>query len=134
MIPQGGVAPGIEVQLARQQPSKTYRMDMNAKRISGTVDGLEAVKQAVYKILRTERFRYYMYDASYGSELANLPGGNSALVQSELNRRIRQALLQDDRITEVQDMRIDVTGDEVAAEFTVVSTFGHFQGEVTQHV
>jgi hypothetical protein len=134
MIPQGGVEADIEVQIARQQPNKTYRMDMTTKRIAGTVDSLEAVKQAVYKILDTERFRYYIYDASYGCELANLPGASSSIVQSELNRRIRQALLQDDRITAIQGMNVTATGDEVMAEFTVVSTFGHFQGGVTQHV
>uniref|UniRef100_UPI000A95217A hypothetical protein n=1 Tax=Clostridium sp. NkU-1 TaxID=1095009 RepID=UPI000A95217A len=31
-----------------QMPSKTFRLDTERKRVIGTVDGLEAVKQAVF--------------------------------------------------------------------------------------
>lgn len=127
MIPQGGVTGSVAIQQASQLPSRTYRLDMNYERIIGMVDGLEAVKQAVFKILQTERFEHFIYDSNYGSELSSLPGNSSSVVRSELGRRIRQSLLQDDRITDVQDMNITITGDEALAEFTVVSTYGSFQ-------
>ena len=42
-------------------PSKTYRIDFQTGRISGTVDGRDAMVQAIRKILQTERFQYLIY-------------------------------------------------------------------------
>jgi hypothetical protein len=124
MIPQGGVLGSVGSQQAQQQTSRTYRIDPLTNRIVGLVDGLEAVKQAAYKIFQTERFDHLIYSGGYGGELGALPGKDSSYVQSELGRRIKQALLQDDRITDVQDMQITVNGDEAMATFTVVSIYG----------
>ncbi|MEC0269419.1 DUF2634 domain-containing protein [Paenibacillus anseongense] len=127
MIPTGGMTNAALQQ--SQQPSRTYRIDLKNGRIVGTTDGLEAVKQAVYKILGTERFEYLIYGPDYGSEYGSLIGGNSVLIRSELARRISEALMQDDRITDVQDMKVTITGDSALAEFTVVSQYGSYQTE-----
>ena len=122
MIPQGGIL-GKATQIT-QQPSKTYRMDPLLNRIIGMTDGLEAVRQAAMKILETERFEFLIYSGNYGSELANLPGHHSSYVRTEFARRIREALMQDDRIKDIQDLEIDIRGDEAIASFTVVSIYG----------
>jgi hypothetical protein len=127
MIPQGGVLGSIGSQQAQQQTSRTYHIDLVTNRIVGMIDGLEAVKQAVFHILATERFEHLIYSGNHGSELADLPGKEQALVRAELSRRIRSALLQDDRIIDIQDMQINLTGDEAFAQFTVVSQYGSFQ-------
>jgi len=132
MIPTGGTITR-EIEVA-QQPSRTWRLDLERGRVAGMCDGLEAVQQAVLKILRTERFQYLIYDSDYGSELAGLLGKDQALVQSELRRRIREALLQDDRISDVTDFEIDISGDNATIRFTVVSAFGNLGEEVTVHV
>ena len=44
-----------------QEPSLTYRLDLNSNIISGMTDGLEAVKQAVYHRLGIERYQYPIY-------------------------------------------------------------------------
>ena len=51
------------------QPSLTYALDAENGRIRGKVDGLEAVKQAVYLVLSTERFAHLIYSWNYGAEL-----------------------------------------------------------------
>src|SRR5690606_29056146 len=94
-----------------QQPSLTYGIDFEKGRIIGMIDGLEAVKQAVFLILRTERYRYLIYSTDYGSELEGLIGRDSLFVQSELKRRIREALMQDDRIEDVTNFNIHFNGD-----------------------
>ncbi|MGQ7886865.1 DUF2634 domain-containing protein [Paenibacillus sp. WC2504] len=127
MIPTGGMTNAALQQ--SQQPSRTYRMDLENGRIVGTTEGLEAVKQAVHKILGTERFEYLIYGPDYGSEYGSLIGVNSGLIRSELGRRITEALMQDDRITDVQDMKVMITGDSALAEFTVVSQYGSYQTE-----
>ena len=53
----------------RKQPSRTYRLKDG--RLQGCVDGREAVQQAIYCILNTERF-----------DLANFMGFPSRLVNS----------------------------------------------------
>jgi hypothetical protein len=126
MIPSGGSVGSTNI---AQQPSRTYKIDLTRKQVVGTVDGLEAVKQAVFKILQTSRFEHLIYAGNYGSEATNVVGGSPAGA-AEVGRFIREALLQDDRITAVQDMQISVAGDEMTATFTVVSTFGSFQAEV----
>ena len=110
----------------RQQPSLTWKLDFENKRITQMIDGLEAVKQAAFVILETERFRYLIYSFNFGSELQGLIGKSPLLVRSEIQRLVREALLQDDRITDVRDFTIETNGDSITASFTVVSIFGDF--------
>lgn len=97
-------------------------------------DGLEAVKQAVYKIFHTERFAHLIYDGSYGFEKRGLIGKDPMFVQSEIRRRVQEALLQDDRITSVEDLQIEFDGDTAQVRFTVICDYGTFDMEVTQNV
>lgn len=48
-----------------QMPSKTFRLDTERKRVIGTVDGLEAVKQAVF-------FVFLIQNGSTGSFIAGI--------------------------------------------------------------
>ena len=43
-------------------PSLTWKINEERAEVRGTVDELEAMKQAVRKILQTERYRYAIYD------------------------------------------------------------------------
>lgn len=90
------------------------------------VDGLEAVKQAAFVILETERFKYLIYSFNFGSELQGAIGKSPLFVQSEVRRLIKEALIQDDRITDVRDLTIETQGDSMLVEFTVVTVFGNF--------
>ncbi|MGK5512060.1 DUF2634 domain-containing protein [Brevibacillus formosus] len=125
MIPTGTTILNAPVE-AQEQPSLTWKLDVENKRITQMVDGLEAVKQAVYIILETQRFQYLIYSFDFGSELQGLIGKSPLFVQSEIRRLIKEALLQDDRITDVQNVRFQSQGDSMLVEFTVVSVFGDF--------
>lgn len=114
-----------------KRPSKTYRMDMERNIIAGYTDGLEAVKQAVYKILHTERYDYIIYSFNYGSELKDLFGEQMTYVTSEIKRRIKEALMQDDRIIDVNGFELDRDREELHVYFNVISTEGEFESEVT---
>lgn len=118
------------------QPSLTYEVNLKEKRIIGKVDGLKAIRQAVHKILSTERYEHLIYSPDYGSELTGLIGRDPLYVQSELKRRISEALLQDDRIEEVGEFRFTVLEDRVLVSFTVISLFGKWDEhkEVKQDV
>ena len=46
-----------DVQDAQEMSSRTYRLDLDAGRIVGFVDNLEAVQQAIRKAIITPRFK-----------------------------------------------------------------------------
>ena len=118
----------VEVQTAEKWPSKTYVMNIDGERITGTMtDDIEAVKQAIYKILNTERYQYPIYSWNYGVELADLFGKPIAYVLPEIPRRIKEALVADDRIIDATafDLSHDKRGN-VLAKFKVITIFGNF--------
>lgn len=92
-----------------EQPTYTYRMDPENDAIRGYVDGIDAMEQAIYKILSTQRYQYIIYSWNYGIELKDLFGQPVSYVCPELERRIREALLWDTRIEEVGDFRFDTS-------------------------
>lgn len=107
------------------QPSKTYRLNIENNTISGGyIDGLEALKQAVYKILNTERFDYIIYSWNYGIEVKNLIGEHMSFVIPELERVIKEALMQDDRIEDVTDFEFSINKNIVTTKFKVISIEG----------
>lgn len=107
------------------QPTKTYQMNLEQETVRGYTDGLEAMKQAIYKILLTERYQYIMYSWNYGIELADLFGEPVSYVCPELERRIREALLWDDRIEDVTNFEFSLPKKGVVhVSFTVHTMFG----------
>lgn len=108
----------------RKQPSMTYRL--RDGRISGYVDGLEAVEQAVYCILNTERFEHLIYSWNYGREFGDLFGQSMGVLESKVKKRIREALTQDDRIESVGAFSFSREGRRLFVTFTVSSSLGSF--------
>ena len=109
--------------------SKTYRLDLNTKRITGYIDGIEAIRQAVYKILATERASFSVYGTedgiNYGAELERFIGMSYSFIKSDIERTITDALLQDERVIDVLDFTIDdPKGDTLRFSFTVSTIFG----------
>lgn len=125
MIPSNS---GVSFEI-KQQPSKTYKIDLDKSKIRGYIDELEAVKQAVYKILNTERYKYLIYSWNYGIELEDLFGEPIPYVYSELKRRIEEALVQDDRINSVDSFSFENKKGVVLATFTVHTIYGDIDAD-----
>ena len=53
----------------RTMPSLTWKINEEKAEVRGEMDELDAMRQAVSKILQTERYRYAVYDWNYGVEL-----------------------------------------------------------------
>lgn len=94
-------------------------------RVSGYTDGLDAVAQAVYLILNTERYKFIIYSWDYGVELVDLFGKPMPYVISELPRRIKEALTMDERISDVVDFEFEPVGKRLNISFKVVSDIGN---------
>ena len=110
-------------------PTHTYKWDYDNKRSLDYIDDLEAIKQACYKIIYTERYRHIIYSWNYGIELENLFGKPLTYIYPELRRRITEALETDDRVLSVENFSFTHKKGEVSALFTVVTKFGSFEME-----
>ena len=115
----------------KTMPSLTWKINEERAEVRGTVDELEAMQQAVSKILQTERYRYAIYDWNYGVELEDLYGKNVSYVIPELKKRIEDALLADDRVTAVTDFSFRQEKGSVTAAFMVHTIFGEMKAERT---
>lgn len=110
--------------------SKNYKMYVEEEIVHGYREDLEAMQQVVYKILNTQRYQYIIYSWNYGVELADLFGEPISYVCPELERRIKEALIQDDRITSVDSFSFEILEKrKVCASFTVHTIFGDIKAE-----
>lgn len=136
-----------------QHPTNTYKivfgntekqkgivaMRMSAEvdatdRINGYVDGLDALAQAVYLILSTERYEFIIYSWDYGVEFVDLIGKPMPYVMAELPRRIKDALIQDNRIDDVTNFEFVQHGKQLHVTFTIVSNVGNLSTELEVEV
>lgn len=105
------------------EPSYTYAI--NEDRISGYIDEKEAIKQAIYLIINTERFEYIIYSWDYGIELQDLIGESISYVKSEVKRRITEALICDDRIESIDDFIFEQLSKRILlVKFTANTIYG----------
>jgi len=107
-----------------QPPTLTYALDFENNCVRGLTDGLNAMRQAVQLIMRTERFIHEIYSWNYGIELECLIGQQAVLAQAKAMQNIRDALLCDDRITEVKDFNMKKERNKILLSFTVKTIYG----------
>lgn len=109
----------------RTAPSLTFAMQLDGNRCIGKKDGLEALEQAIYMMLRTEQGEHLIYPEWYGIKTADLAGRSASYVFAELSERIRSLLIKDDRITDVVDFSYSTSGEDMTISYTVVSKIGN---------
>ena len=122
----------VEIQTAAEAPTRTFKIDFDAGRVGGFCDETEAMKQAIYKILQTERFEYLIYSWNYGIELNAVVGKSFQVFASEI-----KALLADSRITDVTDFEVAQIDKRTASvKFTAETIFGEIpiESEVNANV
>ena len=124
MIPSTELLDFEKVAMYRQ-PSLTYKL--TNENVSGKVDGIDAVKQAVYHILATERYANPIYDDNYGVELEQYIGSDYGFIVANIENTLSDALTQDDRITSVIVDDITKNGNTCTVIFTVKTIYGETQ-------
>lgn len=100
-----------------------------------TVTGDEAVKIWVRLALDAKcvRFRFSAHSHAYGNELGALLGRSMSrgILESELKRRITDALCVCPYITGAEDFAFAAQGSGVTARFTVKTVYNSFDEEVS---
>ncbi|WP_231588460.1 DUF2634 domain-containing protein [Enterococcus casseliflavus] len=118
----------MDEEILAQIPSRTYRLQNG--RIAGWIDELAAMRQAIEKVLHTERFTWLIYTDNYGVELKNLLGEELDLVMAEMERIVREALSVDERIIEIENFQLtQESRDTLLVSFSVTTIFGSIQME-----
>ncbi|MER1958791.1 MAG: DUF2634 domain-containing protein [Solibacillus sp.] len=111
------------------EPSKNYNLILDKNRCVGFVDELEAMKQAIFLMLSVERYDHVIYSWNFGVEFNDLLGKPTNYVASEVKRRIRECLLQDDRINEVDSFVVTTNKNKVHVKFTAHTIYGDVESE-----
>lgn len=130
MIPISGIdfETGVNVKV---MPNKTYGLlevegDNGITQAKGFVDGMASIRQAIYKVLKTERDVYAIYNSDYGINLRDLIGKSKVYVSSQIEQRVREALLMDSRVKGVHNFLISEGENkgEMYISFDVYTTEG----------
>ena len=90
------------------------------------VEGNEAIKVWIYKALLTPRYSYSIYSWDYGSELLDLIGKayTSSLTKEEAKRYIKEALLINPYILEVDVLDTTFKNDLLSADIKITTIYG----------
>lgn len=122
-----------DVEEETEQTSRTYRIDFENGCIDGMIDGLDAVKQSIIKVLSTERFKNLIYSENYGCEIKDMmmnDDNTDSFMESEIPALIKEALSDDDRILFVDNFEIYDSDDEkdgLMVTFDVTTIYGNFE-------
>ncbi|MCF2641146.1 DUF2634 domain-containing protein [Roseburia hominis] len=114
----------------KEQPSKTFKMNAEKNVVRGTCDDVEALKQAIFLMLNIERYSCPLVSFNFGAQLSDLIGMPVSYCIPQAEYRIRDTLMQDDRIDKVYDFSFDTSKKGILlAKFKVDSIFGSIEVE-----
>lgn len=97
------------------------------------IDGIEAVKIWIEKVLRTEKFKFKIYESTgYGICLSDFVNGGYPLdfMEVEIEREIREALEKNPDIQRVHSFLFSREKRALACSFTADTKYGQAGGEV----
>jgi len=110
-----------------------YGVDFETGKLTGRkVTGLEAIKVWMWNAIKTARFRYEIFTDEYGSELDTLIGqvNSKEYIESEVKRMCEECL-NNKYIEELTDFDIKMDGNKLHCAFTVITTLGRGEVNVT---
>lgn len=111
------------------QTGLTYYINSKIGRICSMVDGKEAIIQAIYKALDTEKMGYEIYSWLYGLDMEPFIGQDLDYIQTNIQSYIEDCLLQDDRINSIQNLTVEQQEiDSCLITFNVDTTGGIIEG------
>lgn len=106
---------------------KEYEFDFHTGKLTGKIlEDKDAIKMWIYKALLIQRYIYPIYSWDYGQDLEELIGQGYEVdyIKSEVERRIQDCLMVNERITGCHSFEIDLINDTLPITFTADTTFG----------
>lgn len=111
-------------------PSNTYFINFSVKEIQNKITGLNAIKQAIYMMLNTEKKAFTIYPLDYGVSFEKYIGQHYDFITGDAPREIKESLLKDNRILDVTNFKFSKEKEKIFITFTVVTVYGEIDGEV----
>lgn len=99
--------------------------------------GLDSLKMWIMKVMKTERFRFRVYDnVEYGVTLEDLIGSNlpRAYIEAEIKREVTSALTRHTHIENIEEWSFVRDGKWMRIKFRVITVEGAFEMEVNMNV
>lgn len=109
---------------------REYEINLETGQLTGRIlEGKEALKMWIYKALRTNRYRHTAYTWEYGAELEELIGKqyNEGLMNSEVERYIKECLLINEYIKDCYSFEITFKCDVLTVSFVCDTVFGELE-------
>ena len=120
----------LQKQESGRQNTKTFSLNLTNNTIGGKIDGLEALAQSIYLMLNIEADKHIIYPYTYGVSLIDLIGKPSHYVEAVVPGRIKEALMRDDRITNVSNFKFETYKNKLMVEFVVNTIYGEIEKEM----
>lgn len=109
------------------EPTKAYLFSRDLEKVTNVDDEVYALQQAILLYTSIERYDHMIYTWDNFIELKDLFGKPTSYVVSEIPRRFRECLLQDDRILAVNSFQFEVNKNVVAFSYVVESIYGDIE-------
>jgi len=113
----------VEVVDEKDLPTLTYYLDPDTLKIVSLVDENKAMGQAIKLRLETVRAAHAIFSDDYGLE--SMIGLPMSYVRADLPRRIKDAILQDARVTDVTNIVLDGDKDEMHVSLVAHTIYGN---------
>ncbi|AZV57920.1 DUF2634 domain-containing protein [Clostridium sp. AWRP] len=90
------------------------------------VEGNEAIKIWIWKVLNTPRYRYLAYTLNYGNQIEELieKSLSRSVIESEAKRYVEEALSINPYIQEIESFSIEFEGSRAVINFTAKTLYG----------
>ncbi|MCC0640356.1 MULTISPECIES: DUF2634 domain-containing protein [unclassified Clostridioides] len=94
-----------------------------------TVEKNEAIRVWVYKCIKTNKYEHEIYSDDYGTELTDLIGQkySKGLTESEASRYIKEALLMNPYILQVNVLNTNFKKDVLSADIKISTIYGEVE-------
>lgn len=119
----------LDFEEIEEENTQTFGVHFNENIVTGLIDDVAAVRQSIYLLLNIEADQYIIYPYTYGIETLDLIGKPSYYAMAVLPDRIKEALLSDDRITDVTDFDFEVNRNKLTVKFVVNTIYGNISEE-----
>lgn len=106
--------------------TRTFQINFETGKFYGYCDALASVKQAVKLMLAVPRFEHEIFSRNFGHDLQTLIGKSADYVMGDLRRMIREALMSDERILDVDHFLIEKQEEVMKVKFTVSTIYGDY--------
>lgn len=96
------------------------------------VEGNDALKVWIYKVVKTERYKHIIYNDDFGTEINKYIGKNytRSYTESEIVRDIKEALLINEYILEIKKINASYEGSTLMVHVELTTVYSDIDMEV----